>query len=177
MTKEVWKDISGFEGYYQISDSGRVKSLDRTVRQRNGINLIKGRFLKPSINKGGYEYLSLCKEGSQKTYVIHRLVGVEFVSNPQNKPQINHINGIKTDNRAENLEWVTNQENQQHASKIGLRDNSKGINHPLSKLTEADVLEIRSNILNKSRLELSIEFGVSKTVINQIINRKMWKHI
>jgi len=110
---EVWKDIQGFEGRYQVSNLGNVKSLNFNntgkVRLLNNKNLVKG-----------YPFVTLSKNGKYKNYTIHRLVSLAFIQNPSNKPAVNHINGIKTDNRAVNLEWVTQSENMQHALNTGL---------------------------------------------------------
>lgn len=99
--KEIWRDIEGYEGLYQVSSEGRVKSL------KYG----KEKILKGSKNSWGYLLVNLHKEGKQKHYYIHRLVAQAFISNPDNLPEVNHKNEIKTDNRVENLEWCTNQYN------------------------------------------------------------------
>lgn len=120
--KEIWKDIKGWEGYYQISNLGRVKSLYRIVPHKlKGKKTIFERILKPCIASPGYYSLGLRKDCKVKCARIHRLVALHFIPNPQNKPEINHKNGIKTDNRIENLEWVTRSENEKHAYKIGLK--------------------------------------------------------
>lgn len=118
---EIWRDVVGYEGLYQVSNIGRVKSLPR-----NG-TIKEERILKPRITKNGYLYVHL-RNGSISKYVkVHKMVAVAFIPNPENKPQINHINGIKTDNRVDNLEWNTASENMLHAIKLGLytmhRDN------------------------------------------------------
>lgn len=103
---EIWKDIQGYEGLYQVSNLGNVKSLRR--------NLI----LKLSKNRNnGYSQVSLHKNGVQTTLLVHRLVGMCFIKNPKNLPQINHKNEIKTDNRVENLEWCDNRYNCNYGSK------------------------------------------------------------
>lgn len=102
---EIWKDVQGYEGLYQVSNLGRVKSLIR------GYYWQKERILKPRKNHDGYLRFTLCKDGKTKTFYIHRLVAVAFIPNPENKPQIDHINAIKTDNTVNNLRWVTAKEN------------------------------------------------------------------
>lgn len=137
---EVWKDIAGYEGSYQISNMGRVKGLARTVRsyKSNGSVLVC-QIKKPTIKDTGYLYVGLYINGGLKNKVIHRLIAQAFIPNPENKPFINHINGIKTDNRIENLEWCTNQENVQHALKTGLITIKKGAENknsiPISQFT------------------------------------------
>lgn len=119
--KEEWKDISGYEGRYQISNMGRVKSLPRIIKNGIGECHKKGRILKPQKAVKGYIRVTLCNEEYCKPFKIHRLVAEHFIPNPENKPQVNHINGDKTDNRVDNLEWCTNGENQLHAYKLGLK--------------------------------------------------------
>lgn len=120
--KEEWKDIKGYEGLYQVSNKGRVKSLDREVIHKNGlIKLYKGRVL-INNNLTKYPSIHLYLNGKVKNYLIHRLVAQAFILNTLNKLEVNHINGIKKDNRVENLEWCTRSENTIHAYKTGLQN-------------------------------------------------------
>lgn len=112
--EEIWKDIEGYEGLYMISSMGRVKSVDRQVRKENYFRTVRENFLKQRLGKHGYVQVTLCKDGRMKTYLIHRLVAKAFIPNPESKPYIDHINTIKTDNRTDNLRWVTRKENGQN---------------------------------------------------------------
>lgn len=100
METEIWKDIPGYEGHYKISNKGSVKSI-----KKNDI-LMKGAYLK------GYKIISLWKNGTGRMFRVHRLVAMSFIPNPENKPCIDHVNGNRSDNRVENLRWVTPKENQ-----------------------------------------------------------------
>jgi hypothetical protein len=174
--KEIWKTIDGYENY-QISNLGNVKSLDRI---RNGVGTfkncsIKGRILKPMKTKKGYLVVDLRNYNIRKITPIHRLVAIAFIDNIENKPQVNHINGIKTDNRLDNLEWCTNSENQIHSYNILLRKRLTGEKNGFSKLKNNEILEIRNN---KNKLKTLAEmYNVSITTISDIKNNKIWKHI
>lgn len=134
MNSEVWKDIVGYGGKYQVSNLGNVRSTDRYYIQPNFKSgacehLYKGKVLKPFYTKWGYKRIGLSKNGKVKYYCIHKLVAEAFLPNPENKRQVNHINGIKDDNRLENLEWCTQRENNIHAYKTGLNKGTKGISY------------------------------------------------
>lgn len=112
MQNEIWKDVPGYSGMYQVSNLGRVKSLNRRVNgpKRNG-RIVNERILKPGLDLYGYKIVVLFNGKSRKTCTVHRLVAMAFVPNPENKPEIDHINTIRTDNRVENLRWATRKEN------------------------------------------------------------------
>ena len=122
---EVWKSIQDYEGLYEVSNFGRVRSLDRfVVASYNSIALKKGKILKPGIDYKGYLRVYLSKNGKNKTIKIHRLVALTFIPNPNNLPQVNHKNNIKTKIMSENLEWITNLDNIRHAWKNGYKNNN-----------------------------------------------------
>lgn len=121
MIKEIWKDVVGYEGYYQVSNLGRVRSLDRMVRgSSNNIRIAKGRMLKFCDLKDGYLGVGLHKCGKALTKSVHRVVIEAFADNLENKPTVNHKDGNKHNNCIDNLEWSTYSENNLHAYKTGL---------------------------------------------------------
>lgn len=140
---EIWENITGYEGAYQISNLGRIRSLSR-------FNSTTERVLKPIINSRGYAVITLSKNNVHKIYSIHRLVAEYFIPNPEQKPEVNHIDGIKTNCNSSNLEWCTSSENQLHAFRTGLQKPNKpwlgkfGSDHNRSKqvsqMTKDDVL-------------------------------------
>lgn len=118
---EIWKDISNYDGVYQISNLGRLRTKDRIIERKyhNGY-VRKGQIRKPQHDKDGYLRINLYKKGKPKMWFIHRLVAQEFIPNPDNLKQINHKNLNKEDNRVENLEWISAINNIRHAAGFGL---------------------------------------------------------
>ncbi|QSF43540.1 NUMOD4 domain-containing protein [Paenibacillus tianjinensis] len=111
---EIWKDIEGFEGYYQVSTHGRIRSLDRVI---DSGRRFKGKIITPSYDTQGYVTVHLYKNGKDKTCRAHRLVALAFIANPDNKPEVNHLDEIRNNNRIENLQWCTPLENSNYGNR------------------------------------------------------------
>lgn len=115
--KEEWRDIKGYEGLYQVSNLGRVKSLPRKVCFGVGYRIVDEKILKQYIQNNGYVWVGLHKNNKQKRMLVHRLVAIAFIPNPDNLPEVNHKSEIKTQNNVENLEWCSRQYNESFGTK------------------------------------------------------------
>lgn len=181
MMEEIWKSVKGYEGIYEISNLGRLKALESVLpHYKSGTMVRKEKLLKTDKAHGnGYVNAYLSKNKVRFTTGIHRLVAIAFIENPNNLPEVNHKDTIKTNNIVSNLEWCDGDRNREHAAQMGLNVILKGEQHGHSKLTEAQVLEIRKAYDRKSRngTKLAKSYGVSKVVISAIVTRRSWRHI
>ena len=178
--REVWKDLKGYEGYYQVSSMGRVRTLDRVIRKSDGTTQKRrGKISKLGSDKNNYNTINLWKDGKATFSRVCRLVAQTFLENPENKPTVNHKNGVRNDDRVSNLEWMTYSENSQHSFDTGLQENLKGEEHHFAKLSEEDVVFIRESYKCKkyNQMELSKMFNVGQVQISRIIHHKRWKHV
>jgi hypothetical protein len=114
---EIWHPCAGFETHYEVSNMGNVRSVERYVNNghKNGLKKLPMRVLKPALGKSGYLLVTLSVDNTQSSQNVHRLVARAFIPNETNRPQVNHKNGIKTDNALSNLEWMTASENGFHS--------------------------------------------------------------
>jgi hypothetical protein len=165
---ETWKAIKGFEKQYEVSNIGNVRSIDRVVKHyREGFTRkYKGTAKSLRFDKDGYLKCNLKNDGKTFNFRVHRLVGEAFIPNIDNKPVINHKNGIKTDNRVENLEWCTISENTIHATRTRLIK---------TKLTDKEALEIFNS--NLSQRALAKVYNIDSSIVWRIKNKKAYKHL
>lgn len=173
---EYFKEIKGYEGYYCVSNRGRVFST------RKYKSTYFGKFINPFIDQDGYFRLQLQINGVKKKYYVHRLVAENFLPpNLENKQTINHKDGDKRNNNPDNLEWSTWTENNRHARISGLHNSNycRGENASYSKLKEWQILEIKQKYIPRkySQYKLALEYGVAHQTIDSILKGRIWKHI
>lgn len=163
MTQEIWKDIQDYETLYAVSNFGRVKSFDRILRSKGGERTSKGKILKPQSNEHGYLMVGLSKNGICKNITIHRLVAKAFLSNMRNLTEVNHIDGNKTNNRVDNLEWTTHAQNMKHSQCI------LGFNVPKSVAQIKNGIEIA---VFDSATDAQRKTGINKSSISSCCRNK-----
>lgn len=179
MIVEQWLDlpVENLEKLYSISDFGRVKSLAKKYQGKFREDLI----MKQQTDRGGYSYIMLNYPSTRlkKFCLIHRLVALAFIPNPENKKEVNHIDGNKLNNHISNLEWVTSSENSKHALATGLDKPKRGELNGKAILTTEQVMYIKKCFIDKSKTvkELSLLFNVAKSTIENIKYNHSWNHI
>ena len=157
---EIWRDIKGFEGYYQVSNLGRIRGTDRIVGHRQGkTRLWRGNIKIPTTTQTGYLKVRLFKNGKSVTREVQRFVAEAFIDNPMNKGQVNHIDGNKKNNRVDNLEWVTPRENVMHSFYV--------LEHGLQKVAQYD---LNGNYIRsfKSVKEAGETTGIARCSISNV---------
>jgi len=176
---EEWKPIEGYEGFYEVSNLGRVRSVDRVVERKDGkYKKCKGVLFKPGLQNKGYLYVNLAKEGKYKTYLVHRLVAVAFLGQPPEGHVVCHGPKGKQCNKVSNLSWGTIQQNN---GTDRLRDgtDNRGEKCGTAKLNEMQVRVIRRLIESESMLlkEIAEIFGVDRSTISSIKSGRRWSHL
>lgn len=173
MSNETWKDIEGYEGIYQVSDMGRIKSMAREKRNKWGTFMVGEMIMKPIIDRNGYRTIRLAKEGKQKAAFIHRLVLSAFVRSPGVGDDCNHKDGDKGNNSLSNLEWVSRSQNVAHAERFGLAYHPTGEGSHNAKFTNEQVERIRGEyefgVRGKGTCVLAKKYGVSTRTMRRIL--------
>lgn len=160
---EVWKDIQEYEGFYQVSSLGRIRSLNRIVRNRLGFTMAKGKVL-AGVSRNGYLRVQLFKEGKWKNYPIHRLVAIAFLDNPNSMPEVNHKNENKEDNRVDNLEWCDRKQNCNYGTR------TKRLSEKLSKKVLQLTIDGKLIANFKSTAEVFRVLGFRSSCISECCN-------
>lgn len=168
MSKEEWRWIKGYEGLYMVSNMGRIFGTPKKTHCGHELNQKK--------SKAGYMSVSLCKNSVKKTCAVHRIVANAFIPNPGNKPEVNHKNGVRSDNSVANLEWATRSENERHAYReLGKKANRPWAGKPRKfarRFSDEQIREIRRD--SRSNTVIASDYGVSKNAIRQIKTRKVY---
>jgi len=176
--QEVWRSIAGFDGIYEVSNHGNVRSLARTRRHWvGGMATMPPRMMVPELTNRGYTRACLTRNNARVRELVHRLVAQAFLP-PSASQFINHKDGDKTNNCVSNLEWVTAGENTRHAWKTGLCSALRGQRHGGAVLTEGDIVEIRHEREQGAGLDaLAKRFGVTESNICMITKWRTWRHL
>lgn len=170
LRQEIWKPIQNYDGIYEVSNLGNIKSLNYRKSGKESI-------LKQGIIRNGYKDVALWNHGIVKYPMVHRIVAIAFIPNPNNLPQVNHKDGNKSNNHVGNLEWCTSSENHRHALKEGLRVPPclKGEKHGQSKITNKQAIEIFHT--KGLQREIAKQFGISRDIVSNIKTGRCWKHL
>jgi len=176
LTHEEWRHVCGWEGMYKVSSLGRMRRLAKL--KKNGLNgeLLPEKIMHQMKNEKGYLYVELWKNNIRKVNKVHKLVGIAFISNPENKATINHKDFIKGNNIYSNLEWMTFEENFAHAFKNGKF--RRGENAATAKLTNAQVIKIKELYREGMRVcDIGRKLGLKTNPLYAIVNGWQWKSV
>lgn len=174
LRNEEWKDIIGYEGFYKISNLGRVQSVaNKGTYGKSGVhrrlpNILLKHY---TCKKNGYPRYSLSKDGKDKHFKLHRLLAIHFIPNPNNLPYVNHINGVRNDFRLENLEWCTPAENVRHAFAMGAMNTARGERNHFS----ISVLQITTGLFFETITEAALAFRIDNSYLCAALKGKMKK--
>lgn len=181
---EVWRYVPDWDGYYQVSNQGRVRSVERTAEYGTRSTKVKrcfqtwrGRILKLYLGRDGYHRVEFRRNGKRTSYLVSRLVAIAFLPNPLNKPQVNHKNGVRSDNRVHNLEWATGKENVRHAVESGLMP--KGESKPTAVFCDSDIRKMRKmrNVDGLMLKEIAMLFKTDTGTVSKIARGLRWGHV
>ena len=183
---EVWRDVFGWEGIYEISSRGRVKRIKRRVTHKNQVTdfsmVYPAKILKAHPDSRGYPQVSLngISEGKSKRVArVHRLVAEAFIPNPHNKAQVNHINSNTMDAHLSNLEWCTASENQKHSWGLGGRERKFGEDSPVCRYTEDVIAKVYrlAKMKAMSQEKIGKKYSMPQITVSNIRTKKTWRHI
>lgn len=177
----MWKPVPGYEGLYEVSDCGLIRSLERQRRGHKSTFRVGDRLLKAQM-VGGYLMVRLYKQRGNgvawEAKTVHRLVAEAFLPNPANLPVVNHLDGVKANCAAANLEWTTHSENIRHAYASGLKIAKRGSDHAMARLNESQVVEIKARLrAGESQRLIGLAYGVGRGAIRDIKLGKSWAHL
>ena len=173
--QEEWKDVIGFEGHYQISPMGNVRSIARTIKGGRGEIRLSGGIMRPTNNGNGYLIARFRMSGVQINKYVHRLVALHYVPNPDNKPNVNHLDCNRMNNEATNLEWCTQQENVAYCKKLNRLHPPKGEKQRSAKLKETDIPKIRERLLKgETYRNIAKDYPVDERQIGFIARGQHW---
>ncbi len=175
---EVWQAVPEYEGLYEASTLGRIRSVDRLITGKNGVTKrFSGRVLKPVKQNAGYFALGLSKAGIVETVLVHRIVAKTFLGNPEGLEEVNHIDGVKGNNALSNLEWMSRVRNIRHAMGMGLIQ-GLGENNPAAKINDESAMQIKELLrLGLHPNEIAPMFGVKPSTAFDILLGRSWMHV
>lgn len=179
----VWKPVVGYEGIYEVNELGQIKSLSREKycgHEGSNPQITKEKLLKERICRMGYPIVRLSKDGIAKNVRVHRILAQAFIENPENKPNVNHIDNNPLNKSLDNLEWCTQKENMQHASKQGRfpAKTDKSLYRKNTKINMDIAINIKNDRKNGNSLVfISKKYGVSQSTVSMICNNKIWKEV
>lgn len=164
---EVWKDIEGYEGLYQVSNLGRVKSLERYFENHSKLQKLEGKIKAIRIDTGGYYTTDLYCNNKQRTWKVHRLVAMAFIPNPEKKPTVNHKDGNKLNNNVDNLEWCTQHEQNEHFYRLGLKS-KENIDKAIKAMNKANAKKVKcleTGVVYESASDAGRKIGISSSLV------------
>lgn len=180
MKKEIWKPVKHYESYYEVSNKGNIRSIERIVVLPTHQYLKRQKIIKQFKDRRGYFHVKLYNGfGECKSLTTHRIVALTFIDNPEGLIEVNHIDHNKHNNHVDNLEWITRSDNIKHSYIHRDPKTYKGSGNKNAKLTEEQVKNIRKEYKNNkiTYKELAYKNNVGVTLIGYIVNNKVWKHV